>query len=653
MIRSPSQILTGRQREPAVAVELRAGEVSAVLDGPDLRGLRLHGRELAQRIYVAVRDEVWGTVPGVIGDLRVEQDADSFEIAFTSRHRQGPIDFEWKALFSGDADGTISCSMDGVANSAFRYAKIGFNVHHPLLESVGRRFRAATLDGELEGRIERQIEPQRVVDGTLTAMFAPYSELAIEYGDGQEVVFSFAGDLFELQDHRNWSDGNFKSYGTPLSVPWPMDAEPGQRFRQRVLVRPVGVVGTPGGAGPVELRLGAPAATRLPLLGLGRAPGDPLDEHEAALISLARPRHLRVAVRLHEPGWADELAAGLADCARLAAELELAVSLEEGDDEQLARLAAALDAADIEVARVLVLERQDAFAAAAPITEPASLARARAALAAVVGDVPFAGGSDQFFSDVNRKPPAAEGLDAVCFGLCPQVHAADDASLMENLPSLADAIATTRVICPGAGVVVSPVTLASRLGPYPAGEPGPGDPPADVDLRGHALFGASWTLGAVSWLAREHPDSVTLYETSGPHGIVERVHDAPIVGVPSSPGSAYPVLHVLGDIAERRDDELIEIESSDPLAVSALALRGEHGLRVLVANHGPLPRAIRIDGLASDGVRVRMLDETSAELAMDDPRGFRATVEVSHETSGGGLALQLGPYAVARIDGSC
>ena len=40
-----------------------------------------------------------------------------------------------------------------------------------------------------------------------------------------------------------------------------------------------------------------------------------------------------------------------------------------------------------------------------------------------------------------------------------------------------------------------------------------------------------------------------------------------------------------------------------------------------------------------------MLDETSAELAMDDPRGFRATVEVSHDTSGGELALELGPYA--------
>jgi hypothetical protein len=49
-------------------------------------------------------------------------------------------------------------------------------------------------------------------------------------------------------------------------------------------------------------------------------------------------------------------------------------------------------------------------------------------------------------------------------------------------------------------------------------------------------------------------------------------------------------------------------------------------------------------------VRVRMLDETSAELAMDDPHGFRALVDVAHAAEGGELALQLGPYAVARIE---
>jgi hypothetical protein len=649
--RTREQVLWGRREAPPERIGVRAGAVTAELVGPDLRTLTLAGRELAQRIYVAIRDEGWGTVPGVLSQVEVEQTADSFGISFTSRHRQGPIDFEWQASFTGSPDGTISCEMDGVAHAAFRYAKIGFNVHHPLLESVGRAWRATGVDGPLEGRIDRQIEPQRVVDGVLTAMFPPYSDLAISYGEGQEVAFAFEGDLFELQDHRNWSDGNFKSYGTPLAVPWPMDAEPGQRFHQRIVVRALGIVGDGAAAGPIVLRLGAPTGRRLPPLGLATAGyAAPLDEHEASLVALARPRHLRVAVRLHDAGWSRALRAGLVDCVRLGALLELAVSVQPGDDADLRRLAGELAASRVPVARVLVLERQDAFAAAAPVTTADSLARVRAALGPYVGEATFAGGSDQFFSDVNRNPPVAEGLDAVCFGLCPQVHAADDSSLMENLPSLADAIATARAICPGAGVVVSPVTLAARLGPYPGGEPGPGDPPGAVDLRGLALFGASWTLGAIGWLAGESPDSITLYETSGWRGIVERTGGAHHPAAPSSPGSAYPVLHVLADLAERRDDELVEVESSEPLAVSAVALRGDQGLRVLVANHTPTGRAVRVAGLPATGVRCRLLDERSAERAMDEPLAFAADVGVQEATADGALDLELGPYAVLRID---
>ena len=236
MSRSPAQILTGRRRDPAARGRAarrrrhgRARRARSARDPPRRsRARAAHLRRGARR----------GVGDGARGDRRPRGRAGRGLVP-ARVHEPPPAGSRstssGRRVFSGDADGTISCSMDGVAHSAFRYAKIGFNVHHPLLETVGRRYRAATLDGELVGRIERQIEPQRVVDGTLTAMFPPYSELAIAYGDGQEVVFSFAGDLFELQDHRNWSDGNFKSYGTPLSVPWPMDAEPGQRFRQRVL----------------------------------------------------------------------------------------------------------------------------------------------------------------------------------------------------------------------------------------------------------------------------------------------------------------------------------------------------------------------------------------------------------------------------------
>jgi hypothetical protein len=132
---------------------------------------------------------------------------------------------------------------------------------------------------------------------------------------------------------------------------------------------------------------------------------------------------------------------------------------------------------------------------------------------------------------------------------------------------------------------------------------------------------------------------VTLFETIGPRGLAER-----------GPGAAHPVLHVLADVGERRDDALIDVECADPLAISALALHGAASSRVLVANHAPTPRAVRLEGLPSQGVTVRILDETAVELAMDDPVGFRALVDVAHDTSTGELALELGPYAVARIE---
>jgi hypothetical protein len=269
--RTRDELLTGRRTSPAPRLRLHAGPVSCVLDGPDLRDVRRGGRVLAQRVYMAVRDEGWGTVPGELRDVEVVQRADGFEVRFRSRHRQDPIDVEWAATIVGGPDGSISYGMDAVALTAFRYCKIGFNVHHPLLETVGRRYRATGADGRaFSGVVSAQIEPQRVVDGRLTAMFDPYSALTLDYLDGAEVRFGFRGDLFEMQDHRNWADGNFKSYGTPLSVPWPMDAEAGLRIGQEVTIASVGLGEAADDGAPTEVRVGSLGGRgRVPRLGLG------------------------------------------------------------------------------------------------------------------------------------------------------------------------------------------------------------------------------------------------------------------------------------------------------------------------------------------------------------------------------------------------
>jgi hypothetical protein len=195
--------------------EVRAGRITALLDGVDLRYIRIGGTEIVRRVYVAVRDEVWNTIPGTFSDFVTDIGPDRFRVSFTGKHRYQSIDYSWSGRFEGTSDGVITCSMDGTANGAFRYCKIGFNIHHPP-QQRGHAYVAHTPDGDHRDVLPELIEPQRLVNGTLTALGPPYDALTIEHEPGLTVRFAFAGDLVEMQDHRNWTDGNYKSYAGPL-----------------------------------------------------------------------------------------------------------------------------------------------------------------------------------------------------------------------------------------------------------------------------------------------------------------------------------------------------------------------------------------------------------------------------------------------------
>ena len=190
----------GRPEPPDRPLVLHAGPVRVLLDGPDLRHVRIGGAELVQRVYVAVRDAPWNTIPARTSDWVVAHDDDRFRATFAASHRHEDIAFDWKGVIEGTPDGVIRYELDGVCHGSFRYSKIGFNVHHALDGAIGRHYRAETATGEVTGVLSSDIDPQRIVDGTLTGMFAPYSEIAIEVVDGLEAIIALEGDLLELQD---------------------------------------------------------------------------------------------------------------------------------------------------------------------------------------------------------------------------------------------------------------------------------------------------------------------------------------------------------------------------------------------------------------------------------------------------------------------
>jgi hypothetical protein len=652
--RPPHQLWLGRPEPPAEPVELTAGPVTALLHEGDLRHVRIGDVEIAQRIYVAVRDDVWNTIPGEITDLDVRAVDGGFAVDFDCRHRYQDIDFAWHARIRGDRDGVITYEMAGSPLSAFRYAKIGLNVHHPLSECVGRPFRAHTGSGELTGTLPVDIEPQLIVDGKLTALFPEYDALAIELEDGLEVRFDFEGDLFEMQDHRNWTDANLKSYGTPLSRPWPFDAQPGQELCERVCLSLGGTLPPPAPArDAIRLTVGGQAVRPLPPIGLGLTAGHGgLSDRQVELLRAVRPDHLRVDLVVGDPQVERDLAHGVEASRTLGAPLELGIFTTEDGVDGVRGLAMLLERERVDVVRVFVFAGGPGFSATDGSTTPASLVSAvRERLQGVLHGVPFTCGTNQFFTELNRNRPETDGVDGVVYSMNPQIHAADDLSLMENLEPQAETVRMTRKLGAGLPVFVSPVTLIGRSGPFPGGPPEPDDLPGNIDVRQASLFCAAWTVGSIKQLAASGAASITYFETTGHRGIVESEDEADLdPRFPSRPGDAFPVYHVFADLADVKPADVVHSESADPRSVELVALRSGEHLRVLVANLTQRPQTVVLSLPEPGPISMRMLDASSAPVAIADPVVYRVSPGDTPVGEDGTVEFTLEPFAVCRID---
>ena len=210
---------------PALAVPLRAGPLRLVFDRGELRWIRLGEREVLRGIYVAVREEGWATVPAALGDLEIEAEPESFRIRFVARHRRGRVHFDWEGRIEGGADGRIVFRMAGAAGSTFLRNRIGLCVLHPLRECAGRPCTVEHADGSIErGRFPGDISPHQP--------FKAIRAISHEVLPGLDAEVRFEGDVFETEDQRNWTDASFKTYSTPLDLPFPVEVKAGTRISQ-------------------------------------------------------------------------------------------------------------------------------------------------------------------------------------------------------------------------------------------------------------------------------------------------------------------------------------------------------------------------------------------------------------------------------------
>jgi D-apionolactonase len=638
-------------------IALRAGPLRLFWENGDLRYIRLGEHEVLRRIYVAIRDRNWGTVPNALSDVAVEVGEQSFRITFQVENRLDEIHFTWRGAIAGAADGTLTLSMDGTAQSTFLKNRIGFCILHPAT-SAG----AGAKVWHVDGSSENAVLPRFLVPDQPVAPFADMRGLAHELCPGLWAELAFAGDVFEMEDQRNWTDASYKTFSTPLRIPYPVEVPAGTRIYQSLTLtlhdrRPAAAVRAPAeGQAPVFTVDRDAVLLPLPPLGLGMAShGQELSESEAERLAALGISHLRVDLPLADAVWPARLHQAQRAAERLGAQLEVALIVDPARaGVQAEGLAPALQGGIVphtRVARWLVLAVPELFrggTALREVLEPVGT------VLAGLTPAPIVSGSNHDFIFLARSLPPPELVDGLTFAITPQVHAFDNASIVETAGTQGQAVASARAFAGDKPVFVSPITLKMRQNPYATGPVPPTPPgrlPPQADARQMSLFAAGWTAASLKHVAEAGAAGVTYYETTGWRGVMETLAGSPLPAqFASIPGGAFPVYHVLADVGEFSGGQVIPSRSSDSLAVDGLALRKAGRARVVLANLTGEQQAASVRGLP-DEVQVRLLDSGNAEEAMRAPEAYRAVPGSARVTNQGELRLLLPPFAVARLDG--
>src|ERR1051326_4583154 len=492
-------LYSGNYQPVLKPLSLRAGPVTMIFEPATacLRYIRLGDHEVLRAIYAAVRDQNWATIQPVLSNLQSEIAPDSFRLTFDVACREREIDFSWRGFIEGDPNGRVAYKFDGEAISRFLRNRIGICILHPILECSGRPCVVKHFDGtEERGHFPRSISPHQ-----------PFFEIqSISHevattGITSEVVFS--GEIFEMEDQRNWTDNSFKTYCTPQSLPKPGQVGPGTKVQQTVTlnlkgrVRPI----LPVLQGrPPQLAISTTPVLPLPPIGYCVARyGFPMSERETERLKRLGPSHLRVDLDLSSSAWPQVLEKVATEPKQVNTGLYLAVILGNGAEQDgLRAVARAVQRAQLKVLLWLIFHEGE------QVTPEKWVRLAQSTLQTVQPNLLVAAVTREFFTELNRNRPSREAPFFLCYPSTPQVHMRDNTTMVENLAGQASTVETAREFS-ARPVVVSPITLRIRSAPNAAANvttPGSSsDLPPDVDPRQMSLFGAGWTLGSIALCA--------------------------------------------------------------------------------------------------------------------------------------------------------
>lgn len=576
---SPEHIYYGgEEHRPPSKTALKAGAFRGYYEAGNLRYLCAGQDEAIRMIYSAVRDHNWDTVVPQIQDEKIVVGEQAFTINYEAHYQKGDIDFLTRYTIEGSADGSILFEMDGTALSAFRKNRIGFCVLHPA-QVAGQPCTIFTTDGkEREGRFPVAISPHQ-----------PYRNLAaMQWQSGSNRYrLEFEGDIFEMEDQRNWTDASFKTYCTPLAEPFPVEVRAGEKIQQKIVLKLLDTASTEKRVNdPISLRLTGERSA-FPAIGIAQASAyEPLTEEESRRLQNVGFSHYRAEVRWHESDCQTQWKRAVEESSRLQLPLELVMYFGSDEKEVLARIGTLQQQHPADVRYVLLFQQGE------KVTPDELLRHWVPSLRTLFPQAKIGAGTDCFFTELNRQQVATEYLDFISYSVNPQVHHFDNQSLVETLATQAETVRSARQHFNDAAVHISPVTLKMRFNPNATTPPSDLTPAARLaqrtDTRQMSLLGAGWTLSSIKYVSEAGAKAVTYFETVGSCAIMGRkaaAHPNPLFA--NLAGKLFPVYWVLYYLLEEQPQYVLHTLSSHPLQMDGLVVERENHTLIMLANWQP------------------------------------------------------------------
>jgi D-apionolactonase len=578
----------GTREKPPERITLKAGALTADFIAGNLRTIRYEGHEVLRAIAYVVRDSDWGTYNPEITEYHLDQSNDAFTVTYNGRCTSAnpSQSLRYQARITGDSQGNLLFEVVAEPLTPFVTARCGFAILHPIDGIAGQPAIVEHVDGS----------QQHATFPDLILPAQPFKDIrAIQHHVTPAITARcrMNGDIFEMEDQRNWSDASYKTYVRPLALPWPYVMEQGVTNRQSVELE---ITRSQQSSQTPAWRENAPI--RVAIIGPeGAFPGIGVSIHPDLIPqALAHPGLLNSWQLLllhcdptaghgssHLRGFA-EITRRLPAVDKTESVLELVLPAKGSVRDELSSVAELVAAAGLPLSGILVSpapDRQSTLPGSVwPPCPP--LAEIYQAARDVFPGIAIGGGTLSYFTELNRKRPPVELLDFVSHCTCPIVHAADDLSVMETLEAMPHIVRSARaLIGRDKPYRIGPSTIGMRHNPY--GSRVMANPAnrritmTDHDPRQTSLFAAAWMIGYVAATAEAALQSLTVASLTAQLGLAREDTSGKL--------EHYPVFYAARALSELGGNPRHQCHSSHPGTIAAVAGMDREGRRItLLAN---------------------------------------------------------------------